>query len=168
MQQIESFLFNVIQANYKMPKQFLRWWLLVVLTIIGAVVANYFKATEFLYNHDSTMLSFVIIGIFFLCSSVIGYKLFMTEKGHSSFQNYESEWFISELCLSLGLTGTVLGFVMVLLGTFENLNLDDVVSVQNAISSMASGMGVALLTTLSGIICSMLLKSQLIIAESDS
>ena len=72
MQQIESFLFNVIQANYKMPKQFLRWWLLVVLTIIGAVVANYFKATEFLYNHDSTMLSFVIIGIFFLCSSVIG------------------------------------------------------------------------------------------------
>ena len=75
MQQIESFLFNVIQANYKMPKQFLRWWLLVVLTIIGAVVANYFNMIEFVWDNDFTKISFVIAAIFTLTSAVIGYKM---------------------------------------------------------------------------------------------
>lgn len=147
-----------------MPKFFLRWWLLIVLTGVGVVIANYFNMIEFVWNNDFTKLSFVIAAIFTLTSVVIGYKMF--ESSHSSaYISYEKEWLASEHLLSLGLLGTVIGMLYTFLGAFENLDISNTDAAQQVISAMAAGLGASFLTTCTGLVFSMLLKTQLVMAE---
>ena len=62
--------------------------------------------------------------------------------------------------------GTVIGFIYMLYSVFGNLNIADTVAVQRSLGMMANGMGTALLTTLIGLISSVLIKSQLVMAEN--
>jgi len=55
--------------------------------------------------------------------------------------------------------GTVIGFITMLAG-FANVDLSDSQSAQDLIINLGSGMSTALYTTLSGLICSLLLKVQ--------
>ena len=51
-------------------------------------------------------------------------------------------------------------------GSFESLNVNDTGSVKNALTDMALGMSTELYTTLVGMICSQVLKVQLVNVES--
>ena len=73
---------------------------------------------------------------------------------------------ITELLLALGMIGTVIGFILMLGGSFESLNLSDTGSVKTALTAMAIGMSTALYTTLVGMVCSQILKVQLVNVES--
>jgi uncharacterized protein YacL len=147
-----------------MPKFFLRWWLLIVLTGVGVVIANYFNMIEFVWNNDFTKLSFVIAAIFTLTSVVIGYKMFESSRS-TTYISYEKEWLASEHLLSLGLLGTVIGMLYTFLGAFEDLDISNTDAAQQVISAMASGLGAAFCTTAAGLVFSMLLKTQLVMAE---
>ena len=147
-----------------MPKFFLRWWLLIVLTFIGGVIANYFDMIEYVWNNDFTKLSFVIAGIFILTSVVIGYKMLESSRG-SAYISYEKEWLASEHLLSLGLLGTVIGMLATFLGAFQNLDISNTDAAQQIIAAMSAGLGSAFTTTAAGLIFSMLLKTQLVMAE---
>ena len=147
-----------------MPKFFLRWWLLIVLTGVGVVIANYFNMIEFVWNNDFTKLSFVIAAIFTLTSVVIGYKMFESSRS-STYISYEKEWLASEHLLSLGLLGTVIGMLYTFLGAFENLDISNTDAAQQVIAAMSTGMGSAFTTTMVGLTASMLLKTQLVMAE---
>jgi hypothetical protein len=147
-----------------MPKFFLRWWLLIVLTGVGVVIANYFNMIEFVWNNDFTKLSFVIAAIFTLTSVVIGYKMFESSRS-TTYLSYEKEWLASEHLLSLGLLGTVIGMLYTFLGAFENLDISNTDAAQQVISAMASGLGSAMVTTACGLVFSMILKAQLVMAE---
>jgi MotA/TolQ/ExbB proton channel family len=68
-------------------------------------------------------------------------------------------WFISDLLLSLGLLGTVIGFI-VMLGPISGLDAGDQSAIKGALAAMSGGMAVALYTTLAGLIGGMLLKIQ--------
>ena len=46
------------------------------------------------------------------------------------------------------------------------LNINDTYAIQESLTQMASGMGTALLTTLVGLVSSVLIKSQLVMVES--
>ena len=59
--------------------------------------------------------------------------------------------------------GTVVGFIFMLYSVFGNINLDDTSLIKSSLSTMAQGMGTALLTTLIGLTTSVLLKCQLIL-----
>jgi len=144
----------------------LKWWLLVVLTAAGVVIVNYFDGIQFVYNNDLTKLSFVIAALFVLTSAVVGYKIFTN--GDGKYQNYEAEWLVSEHLLSLGLAGTVIGLLIVFTGAFKDLDITNVQSAQQVIVSLSSGLGSAFTTTLCGLVFSMILKSQLVIAETES
>lgn len=67
--------------------------------------------------------------------------------------------FIADLLLKLGLTGTVIGFILMLLpiGQIEEF---DPSLMQQLLSAMSGGMAVALYTTLAGLVTSTLLKMQ--------
>ena len=54
---------------------FLKWWLLITLTIVGLSIAAYFNFIHFLYAHDLTKLSVAILALFAATTSVIGYKI---------------------------------------------------------------------------------------------
>jgi hypothetical protein len=74
-------------------------------------------------------------------------------------QGHELGWFVADLLLSLGLLGTVIGFVL-MLGPMSHLDAADQGAIRAALAAMSGGMAVALYTTLAGLIGGMLLKIQ--------
>ena len=68
-------------------------------------------------------------------------------------------WFVADLLLSLGLLGTVIGFIF-MLGPISGLDASDQSAVKAALAAMSGGMAVALYTTMAGLIGGMLLKIQ--------
>ena len=72
---------------------------------------------------------------------------------------------ISDILLKLGLTGTVVGFILMLLPIGEMKDFDPE-KIQPLLSSMSGGMAVALYTTLSGLVTSTVLKFQYFLLDS--
>lgn len=72
---------------------------------------------------------------------------------------HELGWFVADLLLSLGLLGTVIGFIL-MLAPISDLDTSDESAIRVALAAMSGGMAVALYTTLTGLIGGMLLKVQ--------
>lgn len=72
---------------------------------------------------------------------------------------HEIGWFVADAMIKLGLLGTVIGFIF-MLSSVTNLTTFDASIMQDVLTSMSSGMGVALYTTLTGLVCGMLLALQ--------
>ena len=68
-------------------------------------------------------------------------------------------WFAADLCLKIGLLGTIVGFIL-MLSPIRDLTAFDPSNLQNALRSMSGGMAVALYTTLAGLACHLLLRVQ--------
>lgn len=147
--------------SYSLTTNFLKWWLLLILIVIGTSVAWYFDFFLFLLEHDFTRLGFFILFIFCLNSISIGSKIYNDDK------NLNTEWFWSDSVISIGMIGTVIGFIYMLFAVFSNIDLTDSIKMMSSLSEMAEGMSTALLTTLTGLVSSMLLKLQLIIAKAE-
>ena len=123
-----------------------------------------------LWENDATKLSFVLLALFAVMSGWCGYKtwrlsVFIDSKKTEPYLIEKIEhlmevgWFTSDLCLSIGMMGTVIGFIM-MLGGFANIDINDMATVQGLIKGLGVGMSTALYTTLTGLICSALLKIQ--------
>ena len=143
----------------------LKWWLIFCLIILGLSTCFYFGIHKSLYEADITKLSYFILFIFGCTSVWIGsltYKVGILE-------DYDLEvdvgWFISESCLALGMVGTVTGFLIMLGTAFENVDVSNALTLQQALSDMALGMSTALWTTLVGLVCSLIIKVQLVHLE---
>ncbi|MGI9493054.1 MAG: MotA/TolQ/ExbB proton channel family protein [Geminicoccaceae bacterium] len=68
-------------------------------------------------------------------------------------------WFVSDVLLSLGLLGTVIGFIA-MLAPIGQLDGGDEVALKSALTAMSGGMAIALYTTLVGLIGALWLKLQ--------
>lgn len=68
-------------------------------------------------------------------------------------------WFVSDVLLSLGLLGTVIGFIA-MLAPIGHLDGGDEVALKSALTAMSGGMAIALYTTLVGLIGALWLKLQ--------
>jgi hypothetical protein len=139
-------------------RKLLKWWLISCLTILGFGTLYYFNVHSLLYNADITKLSFLIIIIFVFTSIWIGRKTYIDNPEHQ----LDVGWFIAESCLALGMVGTVTGFLYMLGTTFENIDISNAQTLQDALASMARGMSTALYTTLTGLIASLIIKIQLV------
>lgn len=153
---------------------FLKWFFIFNLIIVGTIFSYYTGLFFEIYLKDSSYLSFAILAIFYFISSWAGIKTwqisqfinkpdvyyFDEKREIKKFRRLEEiGWFFSELCLTLGMTGTVVGFIMMLAG-FDKIDVNETSSVQGFIGDMGGGMATALYTTLVGLICSALLKMQ--------
>jgi len=86
------------------------------------------------------------------------------EEARNSFENdltskLETGWFVVDLLLKLGLVGTVIGFIIMLSAITEIENFD-LTLMNTLLQNMSDGMKVALYTTLTGLITSILLSMQ--------
>ena len=70
-----------------------------------------------------------------------------------------------DILLKLGLTGTVIGFILMLLPIGEIKEFDPQI-LQQLLATMSGGMAIALYTTLTGLLTSMLLKFQYFLLDS--
>ena len=146
-------------------KSVLKWWLIFCITLLGMCICVYFNIHKDLYAADVTRLSFFIISIF-ICTSVwIGSKTYKVGIGQDYDQKCDVGWFISESCLALGMVGTVTGFLIMLGTAFANVDVSNAVTLQQALSDMATGMSTALWTTLVGLVSSLIIKVQLVNLE---
>ena len=75
-------------------------------------------------------------------------------------------YMVVDILLKLGLTGTVIGFILMLIPIGEIKDFDPQV-IQQLLSKMSGGMAVALYTTLTGLITSILLKLQYFLLDSN-
>jgi hypothetical protein len=147
---------------------FLKWWLLITLIGVGAYFCNHFGVFQEVYHKDVTKLSFVILAAFAGSSIQCGVKTFKLDKALTrknpmdvrKIKNGEDiGWFLSAIFTSLGLIGTVIGMIVALQG-FVGIDATDPACVQTLIGSLVLGISTALYSTLSGLICSTLLKLQ--------
>jgi len=154
----------------KIGTKLLKWWLIFCLILIGFGTAYHFNLHSQLYYADVTKLSFLIIIIFIFTSVWIGrktYDLELNQKDKSYLKTDVNDkidvgWFIAETCLALGMVGTVTGFLYMLGTAFENIDISNSQTLQDALASMAKGMSTALYTTLTGLIASIIIKVQLV------
>ena len=143
-------------------KKLLKWWLIFCLTILGFGTLYHFEVHSLLYYADVTKLSFLIIIIFMFTSIWIGRKTFDLETTSVVDDTIDVGWFVAESCLALGMVGTVTGFLYMLGTAFENIDVTNATTLQDALASMARGMSTALYTTLTGLITSLIIKIQLV------
>ena len=153
-------------------KPLLRWWLFISLTIILTFSFYYFGLFAEVWDKDRTKLSFLIMVLFFFTSIHCGketIKVSNALEGNVSENeiknidwrgNQEIGWFISDFVLTIGMIGTVSGFLLMLTGAFAGVDLNDEVAMKNVLEKMSKGMSTALYTTLFGLICGGLLKIQ--------
>jgi len=146
-------------------KSLLKWWLVFCLTLLGMCACVYFNIHKDLYAADVTRLSFLIISIFTCTSIWIGTKTYKVGIQQDYNQKSDVGWFISESCLALGMVGTVTGFLIMLGTAFANVDVTNSVTLQQALSDMATGMSTALWTTLVGLVSSLIIKVQLVNLE---
>lgn len=145
---------------------FLRWWLFFCLSILVTGACHYFGFFNELYEKDVTKLSFVIIAVYILSSLYIGVLTYKQNNGNEYRSGLNVSWFLSEALLSLGMIGTVAGFILMLGESFDSIDTANPESLKSALSAMALGMSTALYTTLVGLILSQALKIQIVNLES--
>ena len=158
---------------------FWRWWSIFSLIALFFSVVYVYDGFTYVWDNDITKLSFIIILEFVITSIFIGitsyragqapptqsilYKPAMLKcKKHA-----ETGWFLSETMVTIGMIGTIIGFLIMLSDAFVNFNVEDIESIKSVISTMAIGMSTAFITTLVGLISSLLTKAQLINLEHE-
>ena len=77
-------------------------------------------------------------------------------------------WFFSDVVMSIGMVGTLIGFLVVLTTVFADIDTTSTEAMKQVIGNLANGMGIALTTSLCGLIASIILKFELILLESDN
>jgi hypothetical protein len=149
---------------------FLKWWLFISAVMAAAAYLYLTGLFNLLWDGDATKLSFVLLPLFLFMSIWCGYKtwtlsVFLDSNKTEKYivekieHLMEVGWFTSDLCLSIGMMGTVIGFIMMLSG-FAQVDVEDMATVQGMIKGLGVGMSTALYTTLTGLVCSALLKIQ--------
>jgi len=148
--------------KYADYKPFLRWWLFFSLIIVGLIFLFHWNMFDIVNQGDVTKISFLIFGLFIIFSFFVGNETYRGCKYKIISESHlETGWFMSDQILTLGMIGTVIGFIYMLSTSFTNIAVNDLSKMAEAIISMGTGMSTALYTTASGLICSFLLKLQL-------
>ena len=141
-------------------------WTITVLTWVGAGVAYHFGFVDYLLATDMTYLSFVIFGIFQLANIYLLYKSYQVKRGmYFDSDRYGPLWFTSDAMLSLGMIGTLVGFITALSTAFGSVDTTNPEQLKQVLAVIATGMGTALTTTLMGLVGSLILKTQLVHLE---
>jgi hypothetical protein len=148
---------------------FKRWFALTNLMVIGFGVLMYTGVIQKIIATDISGLSVLIFIAFVIgvvLTGLISYRVGKNDEMRLKDENmiYVS-WFIAEVLMVLGLAGTVIGFIVLFDANFNGVSFDDPETVKAIIVSIASGMGVALYTTITGIVTSILTKMLLVNIE---
>ena len=140
----------------------LRWILMVSIMGVGSYMAYQVGHFSLIAEYDITCISYVIGALFILGTVLTGYCHFC----------FNWKWtrvikFIAAHEMTLGMIGTVIGFIYTLHTCFTVVDVTNTGALQAAVSKMSTGMGAALCTTAAGLIASLLLKLQLFNLSGD-
>ena len=146
-----------------MSKTLYIWYIQLCVNLIAFYLLYHYQIVHWVIANDVTYITSVIVAIYFSNLLLMGHITKNIEPFKKIDRQYEVPWFVSEQILGLGLLGTVIGFMYMLSGDLINTKLQDTDSVIKLMSTMSLSMGTALLTTATGLIASILLKSQIVL-----
>ena len=140
----------------------LRWWFLVAAQVGGLVALIATGMAQKLWTADVTKLSIVCLVALVAATGFIGWLTQQArqnrgEAARELLPHADSCWFISDVLMGLGMTGTVLGFLVMLNDAFAG-NM----AAQEVMLRAAPGLATICVTTAVGLVCSMLVKAQLV------
>ena len=139
-----------------MNNTYYKVWIFFWIDVLLFFVAYYSGFAQFVLQNDTSYISVLIVTLY--ASSLGVFFLLNTEKKEGALR------YIKLLCnyilTTLGLIGTVIGLIY-LTGIFTDLDLSDADTARKVIGNMASGMSIALLTTLLGLMTSFSTKIKL-------
>ncbi len=149
--------------NISMPRPMMVW-LAGMSSIVAFVEVAWIKGfIQTIYESDFTKISVLIAVIFLIQSVLCGIEMWEQTQKNGSYKDaeevIEKGWLWSDIVLSLGMIGTVIGFMIMLAG-FVGVDFSDFDSVQGLITKLSAGMATSLSTTLVGLITSVILKLQ--------
>lgn len=147
------------------PKRtFLSWFITVCCIAFATALAEHYHLWELMDRKDETKISWIILGIATITSLYIGWFAYRKTATKDVMNRL---WFISDAMITLGMIGTVAGFLIMMGDSFSSLDTKDPTAIQKTIQTVGSGMGTILVTTLMGLVTSVLLKLQLVIIDHE-
>ena len=103
---------------------FLRWWLMFTAICVGTYFAFNAGFIQKFFEVDITHISLLIFAIFILFSFMTGYDTYKIGKRgctKGTFNRTQTGWFFSDALMTLGMLGTVVGFIMMLSGNITRI-----------------------------------------------
>jgi hypothetical protein len=144
--------------------KFLYWLIIVCCMVLVSAIAQNFHLWEIMNVKDATKISWAICAITAGASLSIGIAAY---KQNASLHQMNILWFIADAMIYLGMIGTVFGFLIMMGDGFNGINIADPTSIQKILQSIGTGMGTILVTTVMGLISSLLLKFQLVVIDHE-
>ena len=136
-------------------KSFLRWWVIIAGTLTGIGFLIVYDCINYINEADVTKLSFVIFALFVQSTIQVGRSTYY------GIDKLSVPRFMVGIMTKIGMLGTVIGFILMLSTCLGSVSFQNVVEMQGVISNMTSGMSTALVTTATGLICSLILQLQI-------
>ena len=146
-----------------MKVTFLKWLLQVSVMTVAVFVASSYGLFSTIMEADSTWISVGIMAWFVIATVRCGIASWRLSGGNHNpddiIQDLERFSFCSGAFTTLGMIGTVVGFIIAL-GAFNLIDAANPASIQLVIKQLVNGVGPALYTTLTGLVCAFLLRFQ--------
>lgn len=153
-----SFLKNVCGVKMvKLNQRFVVYWVALMTQVIAALFMYQQGIFTMLFAADPTGISALIFVIHVVAFVWMGYA---TQQNHRESHVVS---YVSDVQLGLGMTGTLIGFVIMFSTVFVGITTEE--DVANALGLIATGVGTALWTTLTGLISSLILKGAVVNLE---
>lgn len=130
------------------------------LQLLGLAIAWRFGMYEQIIAIDNTKITILIITVHIIATILAGYATWKRTNVTTEFL-----WYTAETQLSLGMIGTLIGFIIMLNAAFGHIEAASLETIKTSIASIGSGMGIAIRATLLGLISGVLIKAQLINLE---
>jgi len=149
-----------------MNMKFWKFWTILILCAFAVATGQiYFGLFEFILAYDQTYLTFVNMGILALTHLMM---LRLHWKGKYLDSDHRMVRYMGETTVAIGLTGTLIGFMIVMWSVFGPgvvIDTTDVAAMTDILVQMSQGMAAALITSLSGIVVSTIINFQLVVLE---
>jgi hypothetical protein len=157
---------------------YLKWVVIFSASLVGIYILYTYQMFTTIWNSDLTKLSFVIFTLYIWYTLWIGVHSCLLGIAHyraagaygkyvdKSLEILRSGWFIANLMFTMGLLGTIIGFIYTMSVAFTGINAANPATIQHALTEISTGLGTALYTTATGIVCSSLLRLQLFVFEN--
>ena len=165
-----GFISNILQADISYISSLITFIVIFYLFQCGYYLNKLRDAVYFLdkeINSDSNNIFIMIYRDYQLTNNISKDNKTSSQEDFKLklYEFADNGFFVSDLLLKLGIIGTVIGFIIMLssLSAIDEMNLS---KMNNLLLSMSAGMKVALYTTLTGLIGSILLSIQYNFLES--
>ena len=106
---------------------FWKWWTSIVVLVLSLSYVQYeLDILGFVYENDPTKITMIIAAIFLLATLRIGFLSWKSQFGDPDIYAEKTPqdllWFSSDVVMSIGMVGTLIGFLIVLTTTFTDID----------------------------------------------